>query len=485
MTKEQAYEKLELPVGTDLQVVRQKFNQMHNEFLMQIDGVSFNPAMKQRKEQQLEELKEAYKLLNESDSIDDSASRPYTGKTFDHGGTETRSSSSEPSKPKGQQAPPPPPPPREETYQPREQAPPVYSAPPEKKKSNAGLFVGIAAGAIIVLAGAYFMANRSDIGNPSASETNNTEASRDSATWETVLFANDSTTYQHYIDNFPNGIFAQAAKDSIARLQTATVDDTPIATAPSQDNEITQQFAAQQERIKQLEQDKKEQAEALARQREARERQEAIRNKQETTPKVDVNWEANYEEVGPVYGDRRKVIKNGKQGYVSLDGQVIIPPIYDGFFNSSSHVNRLPAKKGELAGLIDTKTGKELTPFIYDHIQVFNEGLATFRLPTSSGGGTGYMDINGNEVIPAVYSNAWSFYDGLAIVDKGRRYGVINKNQNEIIPFGKYTIIHNLHGGRLNNTIPNRFKALTKDGNWILINEKDEFLKNIDVHYQE
>ncbi|MBD1433911.1 hypothetical protein H8B06_13820 [Sphingobacterium sp. DN00404] len=71
MTKEQAYEKLELPVGTNLQVVRQKFNQMHNEFLMQIDGVSFSPAMKQRMEQQLEELKDAYTLLNESESVND------------------------------------------------------------------------------------------------------------------------------------------------------------------------------------------------------------------------------------------------------------------------------------------------------------------------------------------------------------------------------------------------------------------------------
>src|SRR5690606_13694650 len=69
---------------------------MHNEILMQIDGVSFNPAMKQKKEQQLEELKEAYTLLNESEGMDDSASLPRTERTFDHGGGETQSSSSEP-----------------------------------------------------------------------------------------------------------------------------------------------------------------------------------------------------------------------------------------------------------------------------------------------------------------------------------------------------------------------------------------------------
>ncbi|MBD1433919.1 hypothetical protein H8B06_13860 [Sphingobacterium sp. DN00404] len=82
MTKEQAYEKLELPVGTDLQVVRRKFNQMYNEFLMHIDGVSFSPTMKQRMEQQLEDLKVAFAILNESKGVDDSASLPYTEKTF-------------------------------------------------------------------------------------------------------------------------------------------------------------------------------------------------------------------------------------------------------------------------------------------------------------------------------------------------------------------------------------------------------------------
>lgn len=82
MTKEQAYEKLELPAGTDLQAIRQKFQQMHNDFQVQIDG-SFSAEMRKRKQQQLEELKEAYAVLNGSESMDDSASLPRTDKTFD------------------------------------------------------------------------------------------------------------------------------------------------------------------------------------------------------------------------------------------------------------------------------------------------------------------------------------------------------------------------------------------------------------------
>src|SRR5690606_18119106 len=179
----------ELPVGTDLQVVRQKFNQMHNEFLMQIDGVSFSPAMKQQMEEQLEELKAAYALLNESESMDDSASLPRTERTFDYGGGETQSRSSEPepSKPKEQQVPPPPPPSREETYQPREQAPPVYSAPPEKKKSNAGLFVGIAVMVAVMLGGFYFLANRNDVSEQSRTTISETAVSKNQQAYVTDL----------------------------------------------------------------------------------------------------------------------------------------------------------------------------------------------------------------------------------------------------------------------------------------------------------
>src|SRR5690606_15931612 len=129
-------------------------------FQVQIDG-AFNEGMRQRKEQQLEELKEAYAVLNESRGMDDSASLPRTEKTFDQtGGEAKKQTTQQDSAPKEQQQAPPPPP-RQEREQPKEQAPPVYTTPPAKNKSNAGLFIGIAAAVIVILAGFYFLSNRS------------------------------------------------------------------------------------------------------------------------------------------------------------------------------------------------------------------------------------------------------------------------------------------------------------------------------------
>ncbi|MCC2599666.1 tetratricopeptide repeat protein [Sphingobacterium sp. FBM7-1] len=220
MTKEQAYEKLELPVGTDLQVVRQKFQQMHNDFQVQIDG-AFNVELKQRKEQQLEELKEAYAVLNESRGMDDSASLPRTEKTFDQTGGEAKKQTAQQQnalkEPQPQQAPPPPPP-RAEKEQPQEQAPPAYTPPPAKRKSNAGLFIGIAAAVIVVLAGFYFLSNRSGSTVPS---TVTADPRQDSTAWEAALAGGNATSYAHYLKQYPQGIFAQTATDSLTQLKGA------------------------------------------------------------------------------------------------------------------------------------------------------------------------------------------------------------------------------------------------------------------------
>ncbi|MBD1433913.1 sel1 repeat family protein [Sphingobacterium sp. DN00404] len=314
MTKEQAYEKLELPIGTDLQVVRQKFNQMHNEFLMQIDGVSFNPAMKQKKEQQLEELKEAYTLLNQSEGMDDSASLPRTERTFEQGSDRATESAS---------AAQPAPSLKEalalfgltalqdteeiqQTIQQRldqltqqyqtidipvakeaykkeidkaneakqvidkwiaerqasekqaeqaqqRQAPPT-TPPLPAKKSKAWVYVLPVL--LVVGAMAYFVSQQSGKTTPEPQPQTDITAAKDSTAWKTAIAVHMQNAYQHYLSEFPEGIFAQAAKDSIAQLQGTIANDTQIATAPpTQDNKTTQQLAAQQERIKQLEQE--------------------------------------------------------------------------------------------------------------------------------------------------------------------------------------------------------------------------------------
>lgn len=80
MTKQEAYEKLELPLGTDLQTVRKRFAEMHNDYRMRIDNAP-TARLKEVFEKNLERIKEAYNLLNQSETIDDSGSLPRTGQS--------------------------------------------------------------------------------------------------------------------------------------------------------------------------------------------------------------------------------------------------------------------------------------------------------------------------------------------------------------------------------------------------------------------
>lgn len=75
----------------------------------------------------------------------------------------------------------------------------------------------------------------------------------------------------------------------------------------------------------------------------------------------------------------------------------------------------LAVKKEEKWAIINLKTGKYTSSFEYDTIYDFFEGLATVERD----GLNGYIDENGNEVIPCKYESAWMFIEGTAEVDNG------------------------------------------------------------------
>src|SRR5690606_26965947 len=66
----------------------------------------------------------------------------------------------------------------------------------------------------------------------------------------------------------------------------------------------------------------------------------------------------------------------------------------------------------------------------YDSYFYFSEGLSSAEID----GKFGYIDDQGNEVIPVIYDMATSFEDGMAMVQKNGKFGFIDKQGNEIIP---------------------------------------------------
>lgn len=82
MNKKEAYERLELPEGSDLQIVRKKFVALYNDFQTRIDNAP-TARLRQVFETEQQKLKEAYASLNERDNGNDSGRRPGTEKPFD------------------------------------------------------------------------------------------------------------------------------------------------------------------------------------------------------------------------------------------------------------------------------------------------------------------------------------------------------------------------------------------------------------------
>jgi len=433
MTKEQAYEKLELPVGTDLQVVRQKFQRMHNQFQVQIDG-AFREDMRQKLQAHLMELEEAYAMLNESAGMDDSGSLPHTEKTFDPTGDEAKTQVSQ------QQASPPPSPHQKKE---QEHAPVVDVSPPAQQKNKTGLFVGIVAGAIVVLAGAYFLSNHNE--NPIIA---NTDVHQDSIMWQSASAGNNEAAYQLYLEEYPEGIFAQAAKDSLAQISEKTMEQTAEkeTSVPSDLN--------------------------------LGDKPQIITN---------TNWRDKYDNVWDFTDGVAKVSVNSKYGFVDKEGNIVIPLKYDniGSFSEGLVAVNIGAKylSGGKWGYMDSR-GTTTIPISYELAGAFSGGEAFVQMNKET---WGFIDKTGNISKTLTRGNGVrSFSSGFYEVKVNNKIGFFSSNGDKILPIN-YDSFHTDAWGTLISK--EGLICVMKDGKWGFVNRNNKtvvpFKYDAAVHFQD
>ena len=103
----------------------------------------------------------------------------------------------------------------------------------------------------------------------------------------------------------------------------------------------------------------------------------------------------------------------------------------------------------------------------------FAEGLAAMKLK----GKWGYIDKNGNQTIPFQFDEADAFKDNLARVKQNDKYGFIDKSGNNVIPciyenIGTFDMQVNMK--MINNNL-DKIKGLADvqfNGKWGYINKK-------------
>ena len=92
-------------------------------------------------------------------------------------------------------------------------------------------------------------------------------------------------------------------------------------------------------------------------------------------------------------------------------------------------------KRNGKYGIIDSQL-KNVTPFIYDYIWHFEENnLCMVRIDQPDGYKYGYINANGDEQVAVKYDYIYSFENGLAVAKLDGFYGIINEQDEVVVPF--------------------------------------------------
>lgn len=155
--------------------------------------------------------------------------------------------------------------------------------------------------------------------------------------------------------------------------------------------------------------------------------------------------EPAYDNIFDWHRDFIFVIKNGLWGTIDKSGKTIIPPTYRNLatVTTANHdVLFLTATNQDKKLALLTPHGKPLTGFIYDEIGL---SMTDNRLVFKKKKLYGFLDQNLREIIPAQYTQAYEFAEGLARVVNHGRYGCIN-TQGELVIY-TYTILYGFAEG--------------------------------------
>jgi len=124
--------------------------------------------------------------------------------------------------------------------------------------------------------------------------------------------------------------------------------------------------------------------------------------------------------VPPFVEGLAQAVRDGKWGFVDKSGEWIIQPEYESVGSFSEGL--APVKNTSGDWIFIDKEGKVVLSS-YKKPLSFSEGLAAACKPKNDT--YGYIDRSGNWIIKPQFDNAYSFADGVALVKKKGKWGII------------------------------------------------------------
>ncbi|MCH8047038.1 MAG: WG repeat-containing protein [Planctomycetes bacterium] len=138
---------------------------------------------------------------------------------------------------------------------------------------------------------------------------------------------------------------------------------------------------------------------------------------------------------------RLPVEVNGKYGYVDEHGEIAIPLQYDLASEFSEGLARVMREKTAIE-IIDMGGNVQGTLENAWSYSDFSEGLlAYFEREDRERGESGYLDAQARVVIPPRFSAAFPFVDGRAVVEVGRKHGIIDRQGDWVVEPQFYCVL--------------------------------------------
>ena len=160
------------------------------------------------------------------------------------------------------------------------------------------------------------------------------------------------------------------------------------------------------------------------------------------------------------------ITNNGKQGVISKSGEIILPAIYKDILRDGDN-GFIVMDTLENMGYINNQ-GDFIIPCKYDAVHQFSEGLTMVTTSRKCG----YVDTTGTWVIDSIYDDARDFGNGLARVKRNEEWMFIDHNGKEV---GKFNFDEILTGFTCNRAF------IKKDNRIELIDKNGKKIANIDA----
>jgi hypothetical protein len=121
-----------------------------------------------------------------------------------------------------------------------------------------------------------------------------------------------------------------------------------------------------------------------------------------------------------------QIVETKKWGFIGTDGKIVIEPRFETVFSFTSwnqgRIHRALVRLNGLYGFID-HTGRIVIEPSFSDASTFVDGLARVE----RAGKWGYIDMNGKEVVPIRFDSVDWFDRGLAVIRVDGKAGVVDK----------------------------------------------------------